>query len=76
MFRCLALNPEEERECYVYLTEGSMVKNLYKAFGYKNELIAKRFYFFMTDKQPGKKVLFPSYMSFISPLFTQDQEKY
>ena len=63
---------EKKGEAGIFLTEGSIVKNLVKQFGYKSEFLAKRFYYLMTGRQPGRRVTLPEYMGFLQPLFFSD----
>jgi len=72
-FQVLCKNSDEEKQSQLYITEGSLIKNMPKLFGYKNEFIAKRFYSMMTNRNLGFKVAFPDYMVGLSLLLLGDE---
>ena len=58
-FKCLSKNDDEEVEDKIFVTEGSVLRNLTKIFGYKNDYLGKRLYAIIAKKEKGKKVFFP-----------------
>ena len=47
--------------CNIYLTQGSIVNNFYKVFGYRNETLALRFYNILADGYQGVHIYLPTF---------------